>query len=278
MPNSKCILVLGLALLLEGCAMSPEQRAYRQRLEQGFAAPDDIQYFKGPNVERLGLKATANAVSPLRATPLDQALMIAAGVGDTGRIKKLLADGARVNATDAWGNTPLLRAVQSGNVDGVRLLLRKGADVNGRDGALSPLGAAALLGYDSVAKLLIRNGADVNVRDRNGQTPLMSAVKLNHPAMVALLLDAGANGAVRFRDGENLLVLAINQNAYDMLDLLLRRGLNPNLPDAHGLTALYWAELQQKPELAQRLLAAGADPARAQVKILESRAYDNGEF
>ena len=73
----------------------------------------------------------------------------------------LLERGAEVDRAErTYGTTPLLIASQKGQVDAVRLLLDKGADVNR---------AAA---------------------DGPGTTPLDAASQHGHPAVVRLLLDA----------------------------------------------------------------------------------------
>jgi len=61
------------------------------------------------------------------------ALLLASQMGH-GRIVKLLLDkGARVNATDNLGMTPLIRAAYSCKEDVVEILLNRGADVNWKD-------------------------------------------------------------------------------------------------------------------------------------------------
>lgn len=60
------------------------------------------------------------------ATPLHTAVVRPAG---TSILQFLLAHGARVNAVDAFGFTPLHRAIQSGNFDGATLLLSSGANL-----------------------------------------------------------------------------------------------------------------------------------------------------
>lgn len=46
----------------------------------------------------------------------------------------LIANGADVNATDKFGQTPLHAAVGSGRIDLVELLISRGAAINAKDG------------------------------------------------------------------------------------------------------------------------------------------------
>ena len=73
--------------------------------------------------------------------------------------------------------TPLLRnAAKSGDINAVRTLLDKGADVNEKDGVGgTPLFWAVREGHTELAKLLIERGADVNKRDNAGWGPLFWA-------------------------------------------------------------------------------------------------------
>ena len=70
---------------------------------------------------------------------------------------------------------PLLQAVALGNLPAARLLLRHGADPNGRPAAdgEAPLHAAArLLHHAALSMLLAAPGVDVRVRDSGGRTAL----------------------------------------------------------------------------------------------------------
>ncbi|XP_078701770.1 ankyrin repeat domain-containing protein 42-like [Branchiostoma floridae x Branchiostoma belcheri] len=58
----------------------------------------------------------------------EQALRDAAGRGDEGRVKQLLAEGVNVNAADIFNDTPLHAAAKRGHPECVRVLLRAGAN------------------------------------------------------------------------------------------------------------------------------------------------------
>jgi hypothetical protein len=95
---------------------------------------------------------------------------------------------AAVNKTNLRGTSDLFIAVEHNNLNDMRVLLREGADVNGRSktpgfiagmmfdvpyaAGSTPLHAAALNAAPQAAALLLRNGADVNVRNNAGYTAL----------------------------------------------------------------------------------------------------------
>ena len=87
----------------------------------------------------------------------------------------------------------LIEATKLGDVDSVKSLIEKGADVNTEnDWGCTPLHYAADSGYVDIAKLLIEHGADVNAKDSDGWTPLHYALKNGHTDVAELLKKHGA--------------------------------------------------------------------------------------
>jgi hypothetical protein len=88
-------------------------------------------------------------------------------------LKLVLANGAKVDARNHIGQTPLYSAVIYNNPEGARILIEHGAQVNVRqDGGGTPLHAAAINGYCDVARVLIKNNSAINAKNSDGQTPL----------------------------------------------------------------------------------------------------------
>ncbi|XP_053331367.1 ankyrin repeat domain-containing protein 63 [Spea bombifrons] len=91
------------------------------------------------------------------------------------------------------GRTPLMFAVclREGELRTrfVRLLLDKGAEVNGQDEAgRTALSLACELGYLDAVKLLVQHSADPEIPDRAGNRALMYAASCGHSAEVHFLL------------------------------------------------------------------------------------------
>jgi ankyrin repeat protein len=78
-----------------------------------------------------------------------------------------------VNAKDSYGDMPLHLAVQKGNLNIVRALIKAGADVNAEDHyENTPLHHARSEWKLDIVKELITNKADVNAKCYDGGKPL----------------------------------------------------------------------------------------------------------
>lgn len=79
-----------------------------------------------------------------------------------------------VNSVNEDGKTGLYTAVESGDVETAKKLIKLGADTNIVDKmGQTPLHKAAALAMFELVKLLINNGAKLNAQQEDGYTPLM---------------------------------------------------------------------------------------------------------
>ncbi|XP_078601026.1 uncharacterized protein LOC144876023 isoform X2 [Branchiostoma floridae x Branchiostoma japonicum] len=125
----------------------------------------------------------------------NEALLNAAINGSVEGAEAALKAGADIDFKHAENEnhgTTLYLASLAGNVDIVRLLLRKGASMVERTGSMTPLHAAALNGRTEVAELLVHHGATVDIRDGLQNTPLMYACACQRVDSVRRLLELGA--------------------------------------------------------------------------------------
>lgn len=120
-------------------------------------------------------------------------LMHASLLGDVGRVRKLLSDGADVNATSPDGSTALIYAAASNNPAVLQTLLSKGAEVNAR---IKPSGTAlttaVLTNHSEDVEILLKAGADPNSTDAEGDTALKIATENHYDDIAAMLIKAGA--------------------------------------------------------------------------------------
>ncbi|KAJ5934486.1 hypothetical protein N7466_004033 [Penicillium verhagenii] len=115
--------------------------------------------------------------------------------GNLALVKMLLAAGANINGrgVTGYGMDALRLAVEQGNIEILGFLLEQGAEVNQQVGHLAgptALHIAASAGYIGIVRRLIDHGADIN--DSRGVTALEGAAKYGHIDILQLLFNEGA--------------------------------------------------------------------------------------
>ena len=191
-------------------------------------------------------------------------LFAAANAGKAVEIASLTTAGARLDARDARGRTPLIVAAFAGQHDAMRALVAAGADANAKDAdrydivtiaavaddlptleAALALGcratnvtspydgtaliAAAHLGHVEVVRALIRAGAPLDHVNNLGWTALIESIVLGdggprHQATLRALVDAGADVNLTDRRGATPLALAQARGYREMAAILTRAG------------------------------------------------------
>jgi ankyrin repeat protein len=166
--------------------------------------------------------------------PIDRRLLAAAYDNDVARARRLVEDGADVNAEDESQQSAYLIATSEVD-DDPRLLdltLDAGADVDAKDGYDGTgLIRAAERGYSTIVARLLETEIDVDHVNRLGWTALLEAV----------ILGEGGRPQVR------------------TVRLLVEAGADMNVPDESGTTALAHARRRGFAAI-ERILLAGARP------------------
>ena len=97
----------------------------------------------------------------------------------------LIVHGAQISLHDA---------VFLEDMDCVKELLEKGADINAKDCVqMTPLHHAIATNQLEMCEYLLREGADVNIKTQNGMTPLDMAIDNKHSELAKLLEDYSSN-------------------------------------------------------------------------------------
>ena len=208
---------------------------------------------------------------------------------------------------DGGGLTPLVFAARANDLESVKVLLAAGSDVNATTAyGWSPLLVATQNRYYKLGTYLLEHGADPNLANKGGWVPLYLATDNrniesgDYPVrkadmdtldFIKLLLDKGANVNARIKDSTETRTVFTNQWLDEngataflrasqsgdlvLMKLLLSHGADPKIATTLGVTALHvaagigWVEgitYEWSPkdtlEAVRMLLDLGLDPNR----------------
>ena len=124
----------------------------------------------------------------------------------------------QVDARNKTDETPLMMASLRGQLDMVKKLIERGADVNKT--GWTPLHYAATRSHDEIVNLLLEEHAYIDAESPNGTTPLMMAAQYGGDSTVKLLLDAGADPSLRNRLGLSAADFAHRAKREQVADLI----------------------------------------------------------
>src|SRR5215470_3906025 len=162
----------------------------------------------------------------------DPSVVVAARDGDLEAVRALLAKNADVNETAHDGSTALLWAVYHSDLPMARALIAAGANfVMPNHYGVTPLLEASRTGDAPIIKELLKAGADVRRSVHpEGETPLMAAARTGKIDAVELLLEARSDpNATESYQNETALMWAAEEGHVDVVDALLAAGANPNI-------------------------------------------------
>jgi ankyrin repeat protein len=162
----------------------------------------------------------------------------------------------------AQARSAIAEAAQSKDAAAVKKLLKDGADVNAAQGdGMTALHWAALNGNGELASMLLYAGANVGATTRiGGYTPLHLAAQIGNANVIAPLVAAGAQVGAVTATGATALMQAAHSGSTDAVRILVENGADLNVKEtANGQTALMFAAASDRVEVVKLLLSRGAD-------------------
>jgi uncharacterized protein len=201
-----------------------------------------------------------------RAAQEEMKLISAAERGDARAVRRLLEEGASVDARDEGGRTALIAAAYGNRLSVARSLIEAGADVNAKDQTQQSayLISTSEVGDDPrLLELTLRNGANVHSLDSYNGTGLIRAAERGHVRIVERLLQTSVEvDHVNNLEWTALLEAIIlgdgGPRHTKVVRLLVGAGANVNLADGEGVTPLEHARRRGQEEIARILQDAGA--------------------
>ena len=191
-------------------------------------------------------------------------------------VQLLLHNSAEVNIRDKANDTLLHLAIQRYRFRIAETLIEHGADTNAEnDEGMTPLQMLSQCYFQdkgiilNLVLLLLKNGADVNGRDRAKNTSLHLAIRMGRFMFAEALLERGADTNAENDQGMTPVHMLSSHYFYfydeghsfqvNFLRLLLKNGAEVNRRDMDNNTPLHLAIANDQLKLAKILLEHGAD-------------------
>jgi ankyrin repeat protein len=219
----------------------------------------------------LALAACWPAVSPAQVPPGEidkstyQGLFAAALKGDAIEIRSLLAKGARVDARDRSGRTPLHVAAFGAKHEAMRALVAAGANPNALEDDRYDIATIAAVANDvPTLRVALEIGCrPTNITSRYEGTALIAAAHLEHAEVVRTLIRAGApldqvNNLGWTAVMESIVLGDGGPKHIEALRALIEAGANLNIADRQGQTPLALAQERRYTTMVGMLKKAGA--------------------
>ncbi|SIR27337.1 ankyrin repeat domain-containing protein [Maribacter ulvicola] len=207
-------------------------------------------------------------------------LLAAPSLKNKADLKFFLDKGLALDSKDEDGNGIFNYASKKGNIDFLKLLVKKGVDyksLNNNGGNAFMFAAQGGRGFSNglpvyiylkglglepnvvekngstplhrlafgnkdvaIFNLFLKAGADVNQADEKGNTPFLNAAARNELKIVQLLAKDVKDVNNANKDGETALMRAAHGNKAAVVDFLIKKGADINAEDVDGNTAAFF--------------------------------------
>jgi len=185
------------------------------------------------------------------------ALMAAVECGHTAVVRLMLRHRPNLKLADKQGFTVTHKAILTGNLEILRLLLDSPdvpLDHASYEQGLTPLHQAAFHGKKDLLRLLLEKGAEPNSVSSNGTTPLHMAALKNHTKAVKALLDSGASAEAQDKHERTPLHYACLYGHTETAILLCAEGCSTSVLDYREQSPLQMAARQGFEDLLRVIL------------------------
>ena len=183
-----------------------------------------------------------------------------------GGIENGYAAGKPANTTTNWNISAFRGAIQSGDVNEVKKLLKDDSSlIESKDEQnRTPLILAAMSNRGPVVELLLSHKADINAKDMFGRTALDWTALVGAKDAAQVLADNKADLTAKADGGATPLHFAARNGFQGVAEVLVAHGADINAPDSNGNTPLQWVEAELK-------TGPPADPTTPLAKIYAAK-------
>jgi ankyrin repeat protein len=189
----------------------------------------------------------------------------AARSGEISVLEQLEIAGVSLGRGDSRGYTPLLAAIQTGNLPVIDFLMDRPAavaesiDRMTETERVTPLAAALLARDFALAERLVEKGAALEVESEPGLPFLVAAVRSGDAEMIDFLLGKGVPADYRGAQPNTALAHAADRGEVALMERLVAAGADPNVRGLSGDALLVEAVKGGRREVFDLLLGSGVD-------------------
>ena len=168
--------------------------------------------------------------------------------GDVEEVRRLIAEGADVNAANTDGETALMSAARNGHIETAKLLISKDANINAADKIGVTVLMLAVSGWTNPEQKSQSPAADMRdiavavvpgfVKNEISREKNAKNAENRHAELAKLLIDAGANINAASRDGWTALMYAAACGNASAVKMLIDKGADVKVKNCKGKTAL----------------------------------------
>ena len=197
-----------------------------------------------PQIDKSKVAVARPSPAPKAQNNMTSSLLLAVENGNLDDVKTLIHRGAQVNPHNVRDEPPLHLAVRRGHVSMTELLLQEGANCAQEWHGMPPIHIACKDGNFKIMKLLLDAGASTDSLDDRQEQPLHTVVSVDSSRFggsdpIGLLVSRGADINARTSADKTPLHLSCERTDADHVRSLLVHGANPNSICEGGSTALH---------------------------------------
>lgn len=184
--------------------------------------------------------------------------------GNIDILKILIEHGARIKKVRYLQN-PIVQTVVTGNLEIAQFFRELGEDYTIASDGKNMIHLAVMNFQTEMIPFLVQSGAKINAEDDENLTPLLIAIKNDEPEQISILIENGAEVEKKNSDGQTPIFFAIENFSGAALQTLINKKANIEAKDIKRRTPFLFAYEVDNVDAAGKLLNANATFPKQQI-------------
>lgn len=184
--------------------------------------------------------------------------------GNIDIVKILIEHGARTKKVRYLQN-PVVQTVVTGNLEIAQFFKELGENYSIVSDGKNMIHLAVMKSQTEMIPFLVESGAEINAEDDENLTPLLIAIKNDEPEQISVLIENGAEIEKRNADGQTPIFFAIENFSGAAVQTLIDKKADIEAKDTRGRTPFLFAYEVDNVDAAGKLLNAKATFPQQQI-------------